>query len=846
VVASDPGLLPEHADLWDSGKIDSDQSIWVPYQGKKLSSRQRAYWQVRCWDERNRASDWSTPAHFELGLLDNGDWQGQWIRKDDDKTAGDDKDKATYIPEYLRKAFAVNAPIASARLYVTAKGLYEVYVNGQRVGRDYMAPGWTPYDKRIETLAYDVTGQLRPGQNTVGAILGEGWYAGQLMRKKLAYPEVKPLLLLQLEITGTDGRTQTLVTDATWKATNQGPIRFSGIYDGEVYDARLEMLGWNRVAYDDSAWEGVHTEAVTHDIPLVPKRHNPVRVNETLPTVKITEPTPGKFVFDLGQNMVGWPELAIPVETGKTITVRMAEMLQQDGTLYTENYRGAKSTDFYTGAKNETVTWHPTFSFHGYRYIELSGFPAGTQPQKSWVTGRVLHSDFQQSGRFRSSHAKLNQLQNNITWGQRGNYLDIPTDCPQRNERLGWTGDAQVFCATSLFNYDVHSFWTSWLESVREDQGADGLVPHVVPDILGGKGSPGWGDVAVNSPWDVYVRTGNREVLHDNYNMMERWTEAYAQEAKGYIVNRKGYGDWLQPYPAKEGDRRADTPMEVIATAYFGHCTAIMQKTATVLGKPAEAARYEKQFAAIRHAFSQAFFDQTGQLTTPIPTQTAYLMALGYDLLEPDLRKGAIENLLALIEVADGHLRTGFLGTPLIAFVLDDCGHADVAYNVLFKETYPSWFYSINQGATTMWERWNSYSHKDGFGDAGMNSFNHYAYGAIGQWMYERIAGLAPDPEHPGYKHFYIQPHPGGPLTSAQAELETPYGPAASAWQRSGDSLIVKATVPPNTTATLVVPTGNGAPPQVTELGKPCKLTQENGRFVYELKPGNHVFSIQW
>ena len=503
VAAKDPALLPEQADLWDSGKVLSDQSVYVPYQGQELESRQRVYWQVQYWDEQDRASTWSKPAHFELGLLDNNDWQGQWIRKVDEKTTEDAKDKKTYVPEYLRKEFSINSLIASARLFVTAKGLYEVSLNGQRVGRDFMAPGWTPYHKRIETLTYDVTKQIHQGKNALGAILGEGWYAGLLSKRHPYYPEVKPLLLLQLEITHTDGQKQTLVTDASWKATNQGPIRFSGIYNGETYDARLEMPGWNLTDYDDSAWASVYTEAIANDLPLVPKRHYPVRITESLPTLEITEPTPGKFVFDLGQNMVGWPELTIPVKEGQTITVRMAEMLEKDGTLYTKNYRGAKSTDYYTGAKNGTVTWHPTFTFHGYRYIELSGFPEGTQPAKSWVVGKVLNSDFPQIGHFTSSHAKLNQLQQNITWGQRGNFLDIPTDCPQRNERMGWTGDAQVFCATSLFNYDVHSFWASWLQSVREEQGPKGLIAHVVPNILHRSGSPGWGDVAVNSPWDV-------------------------------------------------------------------------------------------------------------------------------------------------------------------------------------------------------------------------------------------------------------------------------------------------------------------------------------------------------
>jgi len=924
--------------LWDSGKVASDQSVYVPYGGKPLQSRQQVAWKVKCWDEKGRESGWSETASFELGLLNNADWEARWVRmgalkappaKTDDKKkptitvtravygvpgkpgqqrditgritalvksgtfafeatnelAGGDpayqvvkslmleytidgkavkktvaenaefaffpgaakaaKGSKTFVPEYLRKEFSAGDGVAKARLYVTAKGLYEVYLNGQKVGGDYMAPGWTPYHKRIETLTYDVTGQVKKGANAIGAILGEGWYAGELMRKRFVYPQARPVLLLQLEITYRDGATETIVTDKSWKATNRGPIRYSSIYHGETYDANLEMPGWDTVGFDDAPWAAVIEEAVAPQPPLVPKRHYPTRATGELKTVKITEPEPGRFVFDLGQNMVGWPRLNIPVEDGEQITVRVAEMLQKNGTLYTANYRSAKSTDYYTAAKTGAVTWHPTFTFHGYRYVELSGLPEGAKPETGWVTGVVLHSDFPSSGRFTSSHKLLNQLQRNIRWGQRGNYLDIPTDCPQRNERLGWTGDAQVFCSTSIFNYDTHSFWMSWLQSVREEQTAKGLVHHVIPDTGCGSGSPGWGDVAVTSPWNVYVRTGDRRVLEENYGMMKKWVKAYEDEAKGFITSRKGFGDWLQPHRKNKGSR-GDTSMDIIATAYFGYCTALTRKAALVLGEKDDAARFKKLFANIRAAFSKRFFDNNGRLKDPHPqTQTAYLMALDYDVLEPGLREGALKHLLGLVDEADGHLRTGFLGTPLIAFVLDREGRTDLAYEALFKETYPSWFFSIHQGATTMWERWNSYSHKDGFGNAGMNSFNHYAYGAIGQWMYERVAGLAPDPAHPGYKHFFVQPNPGGPLTQAAAELETPYGPAASGWEKTDGGLVVRAVVPPNTTATFIVPATDSAKPTVTESGSPCKLEKKNGRFTLAIGPGEHAFRIR-
>jgi alpha-L-rhamnosidase len=893
VVASDPGLLPDKADLWDSGKVDSDQSTFVPYAGKELWSRKKVYWQVMTWPE----GKWSEVAHFELGLLKNEDWKGQWIHMDPsdgsapeivihqatygarnhpagqkdvtaavqklvaeekyhvvagNELAGGDPAKgvpkvlmleyslngkrknitveenkdlsliaepsnATYTPEYLRRDFDLpDKAIEKARLYLTAKGLFDVYLNGQKVGHDAFVPGYTSYEKRIETLCYDVTNLLRlRAENTIGAILAEGWYAGDLLAKKpfARYPQRRPKLLVQLEIIHKDGSTSRIFSDEHWKASDQGPIRYSSIYHGEVYDASMEMPGWNEPGFDAASWSPVLTEPVQPLPVLLPKRHHPVRVTQRLAAVDVKKTSNNACIFDLGQNFVGWAHLKIPVEAGSQIRVRFAEMLNQDGSLYTKNYRGARSTDTYTPAKTGTIAWNPTFTFHGFRYVELSGMPEGVQPKLDWVVGEVLHSNFLQSGRFTSSHAKLNQLQSNIRWGQLGNFLDIPTDCPQRNERLGWTGDAQVFCPTSLFNYDVHAFWMAWLQSCRDDQTEEGLVPNTVPFPYCGLNSPGWGDVAVVSPWDVYVRTGDLNVLAENYDMMRKKTAVYQREAGDtfIIATRQGFGDWLQPYPiSKAGDGSiGDTPKDYIASAYFGRCAWTMAQVEKALGKIDDFEKYSLLFKNIRSAFSRKFFDGNGKLTTEHETQTAYLMALGFDLLEEPQRASATQNLLRMIDEADGHLRTGFLGTPLIAAVLDEVGHTDLAYSILFKETYPGWFYSINQGATTMWERWNSYSHTDGFGDDRMNSFNHYAYGAIGQWMYERIAGLAPDPENPGYKHFFIRPQPGGALTHARAELETPYGKAASGWIIEGDVLRVNAIVPPNTSATVFLPGEN-------------------------------------
>jgi len=886
--------------LWDSGWVESDQSVYVPYGGKPLQSRQRLEWRVRYRDEAGIDSGWSQPASLEMGLLSNDDWQAQWIRMEEAKEAKEAEEteaavtkpeviitKAIYgvlnnpakqrdvteairkqvadggqvvtgsnrlagdpahgtvkkllveysidgkaqqrtlaenarfdlvtgkllggggkvfAPQYLRRAFEAKTEVERARLYVTAKGLYEVWLNGEKVGKDYFVPGWTSYDNRIETLTYDVTGSVQAGANALGALLGEGWYAGRLMTKKVVYPNVQPALLLQLEITYADGSMETIVTDERWVAADSGPIRSSGIYDGETYDANLEMPGWNAVGYADADWNGVVVDEVAATPALDPKAHAPVRATGELPARSVNEPEPGRFVFDLGQNLVGWARLAVPVQQGQTISIRFAEMLNKDGTMYTANYRGAKSTDFYTAAKTGTVSWAPTFTFHGFRYVELSGLPEGTKPEADWVTGVVLHSDMRRIGDFASSHDKLNHLQSNIVWGQRGNFLDIPTDCPQRDERLGWTGDAQAFAPTALFNYDCHAFFKSWLQSMRDDQFPDGRVPHVIPGTPIGGGSPGWQDAATIVPWEVYARTGDREVLANNFEMMERLVGWYRGRAKEHLItNIFAFGDWLQPY-AK--NTRGDTPAPFLGTAFYALGADILTKSARVLGRADEAKRYAEEAATVKQAFTAHYFDEAGKLKNAPETQTAYLLALAFDLIPEDLRGKVTAHLVRLVHAADDHLRTGFLGTPFITSILDEMGQGELARTVLFKETYPSWFFSIDQGATTMWERWNSYSHQDGFGKAGMNSFNHYAYGAIGTWMVERLAGLAPDPEQPGYKHFFIQPFPGGPLQSAAAELETPYGTARSAWKLKRDQLTLEVTVPPNTTATLRTPAG--------------------------------------
>ena len=710
----------------------------------------------------------------------------------------------------LRRSFPVTENIARARLYVTARGVFEIELNGQKVGNDHFANGWTSYGNRLDTLTYDVTGQLRSGDNTLQALLGNGWYAGELTwgggPGKGGY-ENQPELLLQVGVAYKDGSSATIVSDGQWEGTYDGPVRSSSIYDGEDFDARKAATGWKPVV----------ANADLGTARLTPKPFAPVRATETLAVQVITEPTPGRFVFDLGQNMVGWQQIRIPVEKDRKVTIRFAEMLNDDGTLYTANYRSAKSTDTYTAAETGVIEWRPHFTFHGFRYVELSGLPAGVRPQKDWVTGVVLHSDLTRIGKFESSHTKLNQLQSNIAWGWRGNALDIPTDCPQRDERLGWTGDAQAFCPTAMFNYDCLAFWKSWLGSMRDDQSDDGRIPHAIPDVLPywPGDSPGWMDAATIIPWEVYVRTGDTEVLAANFAMMEKLVGWYrSQSVDGLTPNIKGFGDWLQPHA---DDRKGDTPSALLGAAFYAHSAQILADSARVLKREDDAKRYAEEADKVRHALYGHYFDDNGKLQNAPETQTAYVLAIALDLIPEATKKKAGTHLVRLIGEAGGHLRTGFLGTPHIARALDEVGRPDLAYDLLFKETYPSWFYSINQGATTMWERWNSYTKDKGFGDAGMNSFNHYAYGAIGQWMYERVAGLSPDPANPGYKHFFVRPLVGKQLDSARAELETPYGKASSAWAKKDGKVAMEIVVPPNTTATIEFP--DGRKPETVNAG---------------------------
>ncbi|WP_396600660.1 family 78 glycoside hydrolase catalytic domain [Algibacter sp. R77976] len=847
VVASSPDLLPDNPDLWDSKKQETDQSVWVNYAGADLKSRQKVYWQVKYWNQDGDASAWSDINHFELGLLSNNDWQGKWIGLDTKKeNVLGSQNNVIHRPQYLRKGFELSNDVASARLYITAKGVFDVAINGEDVSDDVMPPGYTPYKERIETITYDVSDLIESGQNTIGIEVAAGWHSGRLgWMKKYWLNTETPKILCQLELTMKDGSKEVVISDASWKGTTKGPIRVSEIYDGETYDANFEMEGWATNSFNDKSWEDVNTFPLDKTIRLEPKRHTTVKNKIELATKELIKQD-AAVIFDLKQNMVGIPVLKVPMKKGQTLKIRFAEMLSPEGTFYTKNYRTAQSTNYYTASKDGVVEWSPKFTFHGFRYVELSGFDTSKEPKKDWVIGVVQYSDFDENGTFTSSHEKLNQLQSNIVWGLRGNFFDIPTDCPQRDERMGWTGDAQVFGPTSIFNADVYKFWASWMQSVRESQYENGGIPFVVPDVLyNNKVSAGWGDVCTIIPWKIYYRTGDKTILEENFETMKGWVAHHKSTSKNYISSMGGFADWLQPLPAN-GNNKGDTSHSLIGTAFFAHSAKLTAQTAAVLGKTEEQAKYEALFTSVAKAFEKEFFDETGKVKGVTETQTSYLLALAFDLLSKDKQANAKNNLLETIEAADNHLRTGFLGTPLLSQVLDETGEIDLMYKLLFNETYPSWFYSINQGATTIWERWNSYSKAEGFNPQRMNSLNHYAYGAIGEWMYERIAGIAP--LEAGYKSIRIAPKPRQPLTSAAASVNTPYGKVSSSWEIINGEFHLEIVVPPNTTAKVSIPANtqndlvlNGE--SFSENSKIKLLNTNNDSFEISVQPGTYKFT---
>ena len=826
VATSEDDLMAGDNLTWDSGKVESDNSIHVRYGGEPCTAWTAYVWRVRIWDASDAVSPWSTPASWEMGPLTESDWGGTWIGSSPRQGEEDEPSP------YLRTEFPLSDLPISARLAITARGSYEMWANGKRVGDALLTPGWTDYNIRIPYQVYDVTHMLVAGKNCLGGILADGWYAGNLMGGERRCLWGKDLsLLATLRMTYADGRIEALGTHDGW-CWATGAILSADHYDGEIYDARKAWTGWCEAGFDDAAWQAV-TSYPEPEARLVAKPCRPVRCIETLPAQTCTESRPGHWVYDFGQNMVGWVRIRLSAPAGARVTLRHAEMLQENGEIYTENLRGAKCTDIYICRGDGEEVYEPRFTFHGFRYVEIQGLDSALALDA--VHGRVIHTELPETGVFECSNAMVNQLQSNIRWGQKGNFLEVPTDCPQRNERLGWTGDAQIFARTACFNMDVSAFFAKYCQDLEDAQTPQGRFPHVAPDVLGDGGSPAWADAGVIVPWTMYLCYGDVAVLDRHFDAMAKWVDFMEDKSVDLIWPETGFGDWLS---IDEGTSRA-----LIGTAYFARCSDVVARAAGLTGRSDRAEPYRALSERVVAAFNREFVTPGGRLSSH--SQTGYLLALGFNLLPENKREAAVSHLVADIESRDWHLSTGFVGTPLLAPVLTKVGRVDVAYKLLLQESYPSWFYPIHNGATTMWERWNSYTKEDGFGSAEMNSFNHYAYGAIGEWLYATVGGLNVDPEQPGYKHAVISPEPGGNLTWARTELETVYGKLACRWEVSDSGLSLDVVVPPNTTATLRLPVGlagpvrvNGA--EITAADGVSELCLDNNRVSCELAAGKY------
>ena len=838
--------------VWDTGKVASSESVHHAYGGPALESSSRYDWRVRVWDAADQSSAWSRPAYWEMGLLDAADWQVDWITP-----AWEDELSASPPAPMLRGTFEAARSIRSARAYVTSLGLYEMAINGRRVGDALFTPGWTAYRHRIQYQIYDVTEHLRQGVNAVGVTLGDGWYRGVIgFAQQRGFYGERLGLLAQIRIEYDDGTVEIVGSSDDWRATDDGPIRMSDIYMGEVYDARREQPGWTVPGYDDSAWQPV-SRLNPPDVAVIAPAGPPVRRIEEIRPVEILETPAGDTVVDLGQNMVGWVKLTVDAaangaDAGHRIVLRHAEVLDADGNFYTENLRAATQRVEYLLVGDEARTeFEPHFTFQGFRYVAIEGYPGDLTLDD--LTGVVIHSDMTDTGEFETSDTRLNQLQHNIRWGQKGNFLDVPTDCPQRDERMGWTGDAQAFCRTATFNMQVAPFFTKWLGDLAADQYANGSIPFVIPDVLtngdSGAGATGWADAGIIVPWTIYLAYGDVRILEAQYDSMRAWV-AFMRARAGDDLIWTGdfhFGDWLAYATTDPGYPGATTGTDGIATAFFAHSTGLLARIAEILGRPDDAREYAALRERIAAAYRREFVTPTGRVAEN--TQTAYVLALHFDLLPEDLRAEAARRLVEDIRRHDTHLTTGFLGTPYLTHVLTRFGYLDVAYKLLLQETYPSWLYPVTQGATTIWERWDGQRPDGSFQSPGMNSFNHYAYGAVGDWMYQSVAGLDTDPGRPGYRHVRIQPHPGGGLTAARAALDTMYGRTESAWTLADGRLTLAAVIPPNATATVRIPDAVIA--DVTEGGQRLDVVDgvtavsaDGDDLVIEIGSGSYTFVV--
>ncbi|PUB27679.1 alpha-L-rhamnosidase [Promicromonospora sp. AC04] len=785
--------------------VDGVESVLVAWPFEALRSREGATVRVRAWGADGEASSWSPPAAVEAGLLEPSDWQAVAIGP-----AWDEDPGSLRRPALLRSEFHLGSPAVSARLYVTAHGLYQAEINGIRVGDDELGPGWTSYHHRLRCYTYDVTGLLREGPNAIGAHLADGWFRGRLGfggGHVNLYGEATALLA-QLEVTHPDGSRTVVATGPGWQAA-PGPVQWAGLLEGETYDARDEIPGWSEAGFTGAGWTPVAKRDLDVDRIAAPTGP-PVRCTQEIAPVNARRTDDGRVILDFGQNLVGRLRLDVAGQAGETIQIRHAEVLDQAGELCTRPLRGAVSTDRYVLKGGDRQTWEPRFTIHGFRYAEITGW--GDRPVDGGIVARVLHTDMRRTGWFECSDPMLSSLHENVVWSMRGNFVDLPTDCPQRDERLGWTGDIQVFAPTASFLYDCSGVLTSWLQDVAAEQLPDGTVPWYVPTIPGGdqwtppRPGAGWGDAATLVPWTVFEHFGDTEVLRRQWPSARAWNDLEHELAGDDHVWDTSYqlGDWLDPTAPPDDPADGLTDPHLVATAYYARSSAVLAATAAELGR-AESDELAVRAAQARDGFRGRYRTGPGRLTSD--SQAAYAIAIMFGLFEPEEEPAAGQRLAELVREADVHLTTGFLGTPVLLDALTRTGHLDLAVELILQRSAPSWLYPVTMGATTIWERWDSMLPDGDVNPGDMTSFNHYALGAVADWMHRTIAGIAPT--SPGWRAIRFRPGAESGLDWAGAAHETPYGRASIVWSSTGSALEVEVRVPAGATGVLEHPAGD-------------------------------------
>ncbi len=830
------GLLRGEYNVWDSGRVESDQSLAVPYAGNALTPGTRYYWQVQVWDKDGKNCLSQDKCYFETGLMEGGFSDAQWILQT--KSGG-----ATGAAPIMRKIFKLDKSardIESARIYATAAGLYELYLNGDKLGDDFLNPGSTQYDQHVLYQTYDVTELLKSGENTVSAQLGNGWWAGMA---GLVFNKQYPAFISKTVIKYKDGSVQTVVTDGTWEYTTDGPITENDIYNGETYVATRTEKEYDYEPVTVQTAEELGVGEITSQIA------GTIKCMQVIEPVNITEPEHNVFVYDFGQNMAGVVEITVKGEKGTVVTIRHGEVLNNGetngdgayGTLYTANLRAAQATDKYVCAGTGEETWHPSFTFHGFRYAEISGI--------DWedivsVKALVLYTDMDDTSSLVTSNEKVNKLERNAYWGMRSNFLSVPTDCPSRNERFGYLGDAQVFCGTSMYYMDTAAFYNQYIMDILDCTQDIGIFPNSAPgaykDVYQAAHGA-WADGGIIIPYTAYVRYGDITTLEECYPAMQRYIEYMkGQAGSDYIRDNMGqYGDWL--------NANDPTPVGTVDTAYCAYTTSLMADVARWLGKDDDSRMYEELSQKYKDAWVREYMNSDG--STVCNSQTSYVLALYFDIVPDELREACAAKLAELIRNNGNKLTVGFIGVSYLLPALCDNGYTDVAFDLLLQEDYPSWFYQINKGATTIWERWDAITTDNSFQDVNMNSFNHFAFGSVMEWGYAYLGGIKCDTEAPGFKHFILQPCVGGGLTSAQAEYDSMYGLIKSAWTSEDGKLTYTCTVPANTTATLYLPASSAS--SVSEsggsLGSAEGITvtgEENGCVIMELQSGTYTFTV--